>query len=124
MRHGNNVKDRLSPRYLINRSAELLDMNNLASKLSYHVCMLVDISSGGAKIRSCREYTPGQMLTVRAGLYDGHKHIQLRGRIVRVDGLPSGWREYGVRFEGLSDSHKEALEQGLACVVRCREAFA
>ena len=114
------VERRLHPRQVIERHAEFIDLEGLAVKLCYHVCVLVDISLCGARVRSRTKYTENENMELKLELYDSAKKIHVRGRISRVNPLPDGWYEYGVAFGELPESKKHALSNDLAYVARCK----
>lgn len=118
------VENRLTPRYVLDQRAEFLDVSSFAANLVYQVCVLVDISLGGVKIRSQTKYKSGHFLNLRASLCDCRNKIVLRGKILRAVPLSDGWYEYGVSFDGLSDCQQRALRNGLECIARCKQAIA
>lgn len=111
---------RAYPRFMVRPFAELVDMDGLTAKLMYQVCMLVDISLGGAKIMSSVEYPVGHMLKLVVALCDSRSKVKLTGEIVRVRQHESGEYEYGVKFVSLSDDQRQALAHGIECIARCK----
>ena len=95
-------------------------MDDVIAKLMQQVCMLENVSLGGAKIVSKAHYPVGSQISLWAELYESHKHIKLEGEISRVNTLTTGDYEYGVKFHELSDEQRDAMSQGLACVARCK----
>lgn len=116
-----NSERRLSPRYTVNMPAEFFGLAGAVSKsLFSHVCVLVDVSATGARIRSTTKYKVNGRVTLSVSLYDKAGRIDLRGRVLRVTKLPSGWYEYGIRFEHLSDQQISKLTQDLAYIARVK----
>ena len=118
---GSGAERRVYPRYAVNLPAEFSELAAfLTKKASYQVCILMDVSFGGARIRSMTRYNSGCKIVLRAKFYAAAGKLDLQGRIVRVVEQSDGWCEYGIAFDGLSEVQKLDLKRELAFIARVK----
>lgn len=109
---------RVYARYAVRVCAELAEA--VAAPFSYKVCVVTDVSFGGAGVRSMSRFETGRKITLRAKLHGSGGNIELPGRIVRAVDAGDGWYEYGVMFENLEGAQTRRLMEGLECVARMK----
>lgn len=102
---------RNSPRFFVNRPAELSDPADLKS--APDVCTLVDISMEGACVRSAREYACDDVRKLRVELYPNAGRISFLSQVIRVVSMPDGQFEYGLLFEALPVAKRRYLAEDL-----------
>ena len=114
-----DVNQRNSPRFFVNRPAAISDKSVLEFagpsrfKPELDMCVLVDISMDGARVRSSRKYAMEEALKLRVELYERAGKISFMSQVVRVVELPDGQFEYGLLFEALPASKRQYLAEDL-----------
>jgi c-di-GMP-binding flagellar brake protein YcgR len=69
---------------------------------------VMDLSGGGARLLCPRPVTPGDLLSVRLPLLDGHTILDVRARAVWVRTVYKSWQA-GVEFLGLTDPQRDLI---------------
>ena len=107
---------RMHPRYIINRQAEVTNLDNPKLAKTPQPCELVDISMSGAKIISNYEYSVGRDLRLRVELYDKAGQISFVSQVLRAKPLDEHRTEYGLIFAELTQMQRTYLTQDLQVV--------
>ena len=86
------------------------------AKLCFQICILKDISLGGARVQSIWDYPEGKQLLLQAEPLDEKHRLSITGVIVRKRKLSDTWHEYGLKFQPISSYQKESLQQNVMAV--------